>query len=130
MQDVIIASACRTPIGSFLGTLKNTPVKELGRIVGQEAIRRIGIMPDNVDEIVCGNVIQAGVGGNISRQIQGAIGIPWQSTVCTVNQLCTSSMRALEIGCHLITFHPDLLPLGGEEILLNILRDTFSELLL
>jgi len=100
MQDVIIASACRTPIGSFLGTLKNTPVKELGRIVGQEAIRRIGITPDNVDEIVCGNVIQAGVGGNISRQIQGAIGIPWQSPACTVNQLCTSSMRALEIGCH------------------------------
>ena len=107
-QEVVIASACRTAIGLFLGTLKDTHVKELGAIVGKEAITRAGITPNDIDEIICGNVIQAGLGGNVSRQIQGTIGIPWNAPACTVNQLCTSSMRALEIGCH------DILHAGAE----------------
>ncbi len=102
-HDVVIAGACRTAVGSFQGTLKDTHVKELGRIVGQEAIRRAGISESIIDEVVCGNVIQAGLGGNIGRQIQGAIGIPWSSPACTVNQLCASAMRAFEIGYHNIT---------------------------
>lgn len=107
-QEVVIASACRTAIGKFSGALKDTHVKELGAIVGKEAITRARITPNDIDEIICGNVIQAGLGGNIARQIQGAIGIPWSAPACTVNQLCTSSMRALEIGCHNIM-------LGGAE---------------
>lgn len=99
-HEVVIAGACRTAIGSFQGTLKDMHVKQLGRIVGEEAIRRAGISKNEVDELVCGNVIQAGVGGNIGRQIQGAIGIPWSSPACTVNQLCASAMRAFEIGAH------------------------------
>jgi len=97
-QEVVIASACRTAIGKFLGTLKDTPVKELGALVGGEAITRAGISPDDIDEMICGNVIQAGLGGNIARQIQGTIGIPWRAPAFTVNQLCASSMRAFEIG--------------------------------
>jgi acetyl-CoA C-acetyltransferase len=99
-KEVVIASACRTAIGSFLGTLKDIPVKELGRIVGQEAIKRAGISTSDIDEVVCGNAIQAGAGANVGRQIQGATGIPWSSPACTVNQLCTSSMRAFEVGAH------------------------------
>jgi acetyl-CoA C-acetyltransferase len=102
-HDVIIAGACRTAVGSFQGTLKDTPVRELGRIVGQEAIKQAGISESVIDEVVCGNVIQAGLGGNVGRQIQGAIGIPWSSPACTINQLCASAMRAFEIGCHNIT---------------------------
>ncbi len=98
MREVVVLGACRTPIGSFLGTLKNVHVKELGRIVGSEAIKRAGITADDIDEIVCGNVIQAGAGGNVGRQIQGALGIPWSAPACTVNQLCASAMRAFEIG--------------------------------
>ncbi len=101
-QEVVIAAACRTAIGKFQGTLKETPVKELGALVGREAAARAGITPDEIDEVICGNVIQAGLGGNIARQIQGAIGIPWDVPACTVNQLCASSMRALEIGFHSI----------------------------
>ena len=101
-QEVVIASACRTAIGKFQGTLKDTPVKELGAHVGREVIARAGIAPGDIDEIICGNVIQAGLGGNIARQIQGAIGIPWSVPACTVNQLCASSMRALEIGFNTI----------------------------
>ena len=99
-QEVVIASACRTAIGKFLGALKDTHVKELGSIVGKEAITRAHITLNDIDEVICGNVIQAGLGGNIARQIQGSIGIPWSAPACTVNQLCTSSMRALEIGFH------------------------------
>jgi acetyl-CoA C-acetyltransferase len=101
-QDVVIVSACRTAIGKFQGTLKDTPVKELGALVGREAIARTAINPGDIDEVICGNVIQAGLGGNIARQIQGAIGVPWSVPSCTVNQLCASSMRALEIGFHSI----------------------------
>jgi acetyl-CoA C-acetyltransferase len=104
MTDVYIASACRTPIGDFLGTLKDIHARELGRIVGVEAMKRAGISPEQVDELVCGTVIQAGVGGNIGRQIQGALAIPWEKPACTVNQLCASSMRAFEIACHNIMF--------------------------
>ncbi len=112
-QEVVIASACRTAIGKFLGTLKDTHVKELGAIVGKEAITRARITPNDIDEVICGNVIQAGLGGNVSRQIQGAIGIPWSAPACTVNQLCTSSMRAFEIGFHNII-------LGSAEICLIV----------
>lgn len=98
MKDVVVLGACRTPIGSFLGTLKDVPVKELGRIAGTAALERAGLSPEDIDEVICGNVIQAGCGGNVARQVQGAIGIPWQAPALTVNQLCASSMRALEIG--------------------------------
>ena len=101
-QEVVIASACRTAIGKFQGTLQDTPVKELGALAGREAIARAGITPGDIDEVICGNVIQAGLGGNIGRQVQGAVGIPWSVPACTVNQLCASSMRALEIGFNTI----------------------------
>jgi acetyl-CoA C-acetyltransferase len=99
-SKVVIASACRTPIGDLLGALKDIHPRELGRIAGAEALKRAGIAPGQVDELVCGNVIQAGVGANIGRQVQGALGIPWQAPACTVNQLCASSMRAFEIASH------------------------------
>jgi acetyl-CoA C-acetyltransferase len=98
MREVVVLGACRTPIGSFQGTLKEVQVKELGRIVGQAALERSGVAADDIDEVVCGNVIQAGAGGNVGRQIQGALGIPWAAPACTVNQLCASSMRAFEVG--------------------------------
>jgi acetyl-CoA C-acetyltransferase len=99
-QNIVIVSACRTAIGDFQGTLKDVHPRELGRTVGVEALKRAGIAPEAVDEIVCGNVIQAGVGGNIARQIQAELGVPWLAPACTVNQLCASAMRAFEVGCH------------------------------
>ena len=98
VHEAVIVSACRTPIGDFLGKLKETHARQLGKIAGAEAIRRAGIETGQVDEVVCGNVIQAGVGGNIGRQVQAEIGIPWDKPACTVNQLCCSSMRAFEIA--------------------------------
>ncbi|MCX5894429.1 MAG: beta-ketoacyl synthase N-terminal-like domain-containing protein, partial [Proteobacteria bacterium] len=118
-NDVVIASACRTPIGDLLGTLKDIHPRELGRIAGAEALKRAGIAPHQVDEVICGNVIQAGVGGNISRQIQAELGIPWQAPACTVNQLCASSMRAFEIASHNIM-------LGKSEIALVVGTESMS----
>lgn len=99
-NDAVIVSACRTPIGDFLGSLKEIHPRQLGKIVGAEALRRAGITPGQVDELVCGNVIQAGAGGNMGRQVQAELGIAWESPACTVNQLCASAMRALEIASH------------------------------
>lgn len=100
MQDVVIVSACRTAIGDFLGTLKDIPAKDLGIICGEEAIKRAGIEKDIIEEVMCGNVLQAGQGGNIGRQIAMAMGISSSSGGFTINQLCASAMRAFEIGCH------------------------------
>ena len=99
MQDVVIVSACRTAIGDFLGSLKDTPAKTLGMICGEEAIKRAGIEKEIIDEVMCGNVLQAGNGGNIGRQIAIGLGIPSHTGGFTVNQLCASAMRAFEIGC-------------------------------
>jgi len=119
MHEVVIVSACRTPIGDFLGSLKDVPAQELARIAGAEALRRANIFSSQVDEIICGNVIQAGVGANIGRQVQGALGIPWRAPACTVNQLCASSMRAFEIACHNIM-------LGRSEISLVVGTESMS----
>ncbi|MDY6862373.1 MAG: thiolase family protein [Thermodesulfobacteriota bacterium] len=100
MQDVVIVSACRTAIGDFLGTLKDIPAKDLGIICGEEAIKRAGTEKDIIEEVMCGNVLQAGQGGNIGRQIAMAMGISSSSGGFTINQLCASAMRAFEIGCH------------------------------
>ena len=76
MRDVVIAGACRTPIGSFQGTLSSIPAPRLGAIVIAEAIRRAGIPPDEVQEVIMGNVIQAGVGQAPARQAARFAGLP------------------------------------------------------
>lgn len=103
-NEVVIASACRTPIGDFSGKLKDVHPKVLGKTAGAAALQRAHISAQQLDELVCGNVIQAGAGGNIARQIQAALGIPWASPACTINQLCASAMRAFEIAGHNIMF--------------------------
>ena len=69
MGEIVIASACRTAIGTFGGTLKDVPAAELGAIVVKEAVKRAGIKPEMVDEVIFGNVLQAGLGQNIARQV-------------------------------------------------------------
>ncbi|WP_461395733.1 thiolase family protein, partial [Deferrisoma sp.] len=68
VREVVIVSACRTPIGSYLGSLSPLKVTELGGIAVAEAVRRAGVAPDRVDECIMGNVLQAGVGQNPARQ--------------------------------------------------------------
>ena len=102
MNDVYVVSACRTPIGDFMGSLSPVTDVELGTIVAKEAIERAGIKPEDVEEVTCGLVYKGGSKGNPARQIEYAIGAKPSSYACTIDQLCGSAMRATEILAHQI----------------------------
>ena len=95
MREVVIVSAARTPIGSFGGTLKSTPTVTLGAIAVKEAIKRAGITPEMVEEVVLGCVLQAGLGQNVARQISMAAGIPKEVPSMTINKVCGSGLRSV-----------------------------------
>ena len=98
IQDVVIVSACRTPIAKFLGSLKDKQAIELATIVAKEAINRAGIDPAIIDEIVMGEVYPHMQGSLPARQVGMAAGLPVRSNACNVNQNCASGMRALDIA--------------------------------
>src|SRR5665648_426746 len=100
MQDVVIVGACRTPIGTFMGSLKDVVARELAMIVAREAIVRAGIDAETIDEICMGQVYGAGQGSLPARQVGMRVGMSSRSAACNVNQNCASGMRALEIACH------------------------------
>lgn len=99
-NEVVIVSACRTAIGKFLGGLKDVPARELAMTVGKAAIERAGISPEMVDEICMGQLYTGMQGSLPARQVAMRIGLPHRSGAVSVNQNCTSGMRALEIACH------------------------------
>ncbi|MEQ8236284.1 MAG: thiolase family protein [Syntrophomonadaceae bacterium] len=98
-KDVVIVSLCRTPIGRFMGTLKDVSVKDLAITAGKAAIERAGIPADSIDEVVLGQIYPHFQGSLPSRQVAMALGLPVRSNACNVNQNCASGMRALEIIC-------------------------------
>ena len=94
MKEIVIASACRTAIGSFGGSLKNVPAAELGAVVVKEAVNRAGIKPEQVDEVIFGDVLQAGLGQNVARQVSIKAGLPIECTAMTINIVCGSGLKA------------------------------------
>ncbi|MEN6350049.1 MAG: thiolase family protein [Syntrophomonas sp.] len=102
-KDVVIVSLCRTPIGKFLGSLKDLTGKELAIIAANEAIARAGIPANIIEEIAMGQVYPHMQGSLPARQVAMAVGLPITSNACNVNQNCASGMRALEILCDHIT---------------------------
>ncbi|MBB5183270.1 thiolase family protein [Catenisphaera adipataccumulans] len=99
-KEVVIVSACRTAIGKFLGEFKNVSARDLAITVGKEAIKRAGIDPKQVDEIVMGEVYTGMQGSLPARQVSMRIGMDETSNAVNVNQNCASGMRALEIACN------------------------------
>ena len=99
MREVVIVSACRTPIGKFNGALASVSARDLAITAGKEAIRRAGIDASLVDEIVMGELYTAMQGSLPARQVGIRIGLPVRSNAVSVNQNCASGMRALEIVC-------------------------------
>jgi len=97
MRDVVIVSGMRTPIGDFMGSLKDYSAVQLGTIALKAAISRAGIEPAQIDEVIAGHVYQAGCKGNPGRQVTIHAGCPVETVSSTVNQQCPSSMRAAEI---------------------------------
>ena len=116
MEKVIIASACRTAIGKFGGTLQNTSAAELGAIVIKEAINRAGIAPDAVDQVYMGCVIQAGLGQNVARQSSIKAGLPVETPAVTLNVVCGSGLEAVNTGARMIAMgEADVVVAGGTE---------------
>lgn len=97
IREVVIAGAARTPVGDFLGMFKDIPAVDLGVIAAAEAIKRAGISPGQIEEVVAGMVCVSGAKGNPARQVQLKAGIPYSAPAATVNQLCGSGLRATEI---------------------------------
>ena len=116
MREVVIASAARTAIGSFGGTLKTIPAVELGAIVVKEAINRAGIKPEQVEEVVLGNVIQAGLGQNPARQATLKAGLPDEVPALTINKVCGSGLRTVALAAQMIKAgDADIVVAGGME---------------
>ncbi|MDD2510255.1 MAG: thiolase family protein [Syntrophomonas sp.] len=120
IQDVVIVSACRTPIARFLGSLKDVQAIDLGIIVAKEAIKRAGIQPDIIDEIVMGEVYPHMQGSLPARQVGIAAGLPVRSNACNVNQNCASGMRALDVALnHIQLGKTDVALVVGVESMTN-----------
>jgi acetyl-CoA C-acetyltransferase len=102
LKEVVIASACRTPIGKFQGALAPFRAPELGSLALAEALRRAGIEPGDVEEVILGNVLQAGVGQNPARQAARGAGIPDGIGAFTVNKVCGSGLKAVMLGAQAI----------------------------
>src|SRR6516225_3072420 len=98
MQEPVIVSGVRTPIGKFLGSLAPFSAVDLGSIVVREAVKRAGIEPDRVDEIIMGNVIQAGLGQNPARQAGLKGGLDKRVAAMTINKVCGSGLKAVALA--------------------------------
>ncbi|MGN0661518.1 MAG: acetyl-CoA C-acetyltransferase [Faecalibacterium sp.] len=116
MKKIVIASACRTAIGKFGGTLANVPAAELGSIVIKEAIDRAGIKPEQVDQVYMGCVIQAGLGQNVARQASLKAGLPIETPAVTVNVVCGSGLNCVNMAAQMIEAgDADIVVAGGME---------------
>jgi acetyl-CoA C-acetyltransferase len=116
MRDVVIVSAVRTAIGSFMGALSNTPATELGAIVIKEAVNRAGIKGKQVDEVIMGNVLQAGLGQGPARQAAIQAGLPNEVPSMAINKLCGSGLKAVHLATQAIqTGEAEIIVAGGME---------------
>ena len=116
MREVVIVSAARTPIGSFGGALKTVPARTLGAIAVKEAIKRAGVKPEDIDEVIMGTVLQGGLGQNVARQISMDAGIPKEVPSMTLNKVCGSGLRAVSLAAQIIKAgDADIIVAGGAE---------------
>lgn len=116
MRDVVIVSAVRTAIGAYGKTLKDVPVTDLGSIVIKEAVRRANIKPEEVDEVIFGNVLQAGLGQNPARQAAVKAGLPVEIPAFTINKVCGSGLRSVSLAAQIIKAgDADAIVVGGME---------------
>jgi len=116
MEEVVIVSAVRTPIGKFGRSLQAVTATELGTIAAKAAIHRSGLDPKMIQQTIFGTVLQAGLGQNVARQIELNAGLPTSSTAMTVNQVCGSSLKAIRLGQSAILMgDADVVLVGGTE---------------
>src|SRR4051812_48767326 len=115
MTEVVIAGAARTPTGAFNGSLSTLPAHALGEVAIREALKRAGVEPGEVSEVVLGQVLTAGAGQNPARQAAVNAGIPVEKTAYAINQLCGSGLRTVALGFQAIrTGDSDVVVAGGQ----------------
>ncbi|WP_026883838.1 acetyl-CoA C-acetyltransferase [Clostridium akagii] len=116
MREVVIVSAVRTAIGSYGKTLKDVPAVELGAIVIKEAVKRAGIKGEWINEVIFGNVLQAGLGQNPARQAAVKAGLPVEVPALTINKVCGSGLRTVSLAAQIIkSGDADIIVAGGME---------------
>ncbi|MCI1956112.1 MAG: acetyl-CoA C-acetyltransferase [Oscillospiraceae bacterium] len=119
-RKIVLAGACRTAIGKMGGAFVNTYTPELATIVVKEAMKRAGIAPDVVDEVILGCVYQAGIGQNVARQASVYAGIPISTPAFTINNLCGSGLKSVNVAAALIAAgEADVIVAGGAENMSN-----------
>lgn len=120
MNKVFILGSCRTPIGKMGGSLASLSAVELGSIVIKEAVTRAGIRPEQVEQVIMGCVIQAGLGQNIARQAAVQAGLPYETTAQTLNAVCGSGLESVNMAARLIALgEADIIVAGGTESMSN-----------
>jgi len=116
MREVVIVSAARTAIGSFNGSLAGQSPVDLGVVAAKAAIERAGIDPIHIQETIVGNILAAGHGQNIARQVSIGAGVPVTVPAMTINMLCGSGLRAVSMAAQLIALgDADVILAGGTE---------------
>ncbi|MBA2645911.1 MAG: acetyl-CoA C-acetyltransferase [Pyrinomonadaceae bacterium] len=119
-KEAVIISAVRTPTGKFQGALKDFPATKLGALVVGESVRRAGVPPEEVDEVIMGCVIQAGLGQNPARQAALGGGIPFGVSAVTINKVCGSGLKAVMMAAQSVKLgDADVIVAGGMESMTN-----------
>ncbi len=115
-NDVVIVSAARTPVGSFLGALSSLPASKLGSVAISAALERAGVAPADVDEVILGHVLQAAAGQGPARQASIGAGLPKETPAWSLNQICGSGLRAVAIAAQQIALgDAKIVVAGGQE---------------
>jgi len=115
-KEVVVVSAVRTAIGSFMGSLKDVPATKLGAEVIKQALKKAGVEPAQVDEVIMGNVLQAGLGQNPARQASIMAGLPEGVSAMTINKVCGSGLKAVHLAAQaIIAGDSDIVVAGGME---------------
>ena len=116
MKELYVVNCCRTAIGSFGGSLKNTPAVDMGAIVVKEALKRANVAPENVDELMFGCILTAAQGQNVARQVSIKAGIPYSVPAYTVGMVCGSGMKSVIEGARsILAGDSDIVVCGGTE---------------
>jgi len=120
MNEAVIVSACRTPVGSFRGSLATVTAPQLGAVAIREAVKRAGIAPEDVQEVIMGNVLQAGVGQAPARQAAIFAGLPKSVECMTINKVCGSGLKAVMLAAQAIAVgDAETIVAGGMESMSN-----------
>ena len=116
MKELYVVNCCRTAIGSFGGSLKDTPATDLGAIVVKEALKRANVAPENVDELMFGCILTSALGQNVARQVAIKAGLPYSVPAYTVGMVCGSGMKSvIEAARSIVAGDSDIVVCGGTE---------------